>query len=130
MNNKIKHLEFIENVINRMAKNSFMLKGWAVTLVVGVIAVVAKREVLLWLISLFPIIVFWGLDSYYLTLERGYRDLYDKIRLEKEENIDFSMKVKINVDSAMKAMFSISTAPFYGVLIIGVIILGIVLKIA
>lgn len=28
MEAKIKHLEFIENVIERMARNSFMLKGW------------------------------------------------------------------------------------------------------
>ena len=35
MENKIKHLEIIQGVINRMAGNSFALKGWAVTLVAG-----------------------------------------------------------------------------------------------
>lgn len=34
--NKIKHLEMIEAVIERMAKNSFQLKGWAMTLVAAV----------------------------------------------------------------------------------------------
>ena len=40
MENKIKHLEMIECIIERMAKNSFQLKGWAVTLVsiVGALA--------------------------------------------------------------------------------------------
>ncbi len=32
MEQKIKHLEFIQAAINRMAGNSFLLKGWTVTL--------------------------------------------------------------------------------------------------
>lgn len=128
MNNKIKHLEFIENVINRMAKNSFMLKGWAVTIVVGVIAIVAKQAVLLWLITLLPIFVFWGLDAYYLALEREYRKLYDKVRETKEEDIDFAMKVKVDFKSTLKAFLSVSTAPFYGALIVGTIIIGIIVN--
>ena len=39
---KIKHLEMIEAVIERMAKNSFQLKGWAMTLVAAIIALSAK----------------------------------------------------------------------------------------
>ena len=35
---KLKHLEFIQGIITRMANNSFMLKGWAVTLVAGIFA--------------------------------------------------------------------------------------------
>lgn len=31
----LKYLEFIEAAIARMAANSFLLKGWAVTLIVG-----------------------------------------------------------------------------------------------
>ena len=29
--NKRKHLEFIQSVINRMAENSFLVQGWCVT---------------------------------------------------------------------------------------------------
>ena len=36
--NKIQHLQMILGIINRMASNSFALKGWTVTLVVGVYA--------------------------------------------------------------------------------------------
>lgn len=32
MENKQKHLEFIQSIINRMAGHSFLLKGWGVTL--------------------------------------------------------------------------------------------------
>jgi len=43
MENKIKHLEMIQGVINRMASNSFALKGWAVTLVSGIFCVGWQR---------------------------------------------------------------------------------------
>ena len=42
MEDKRKHLELVQGVINRMAGNSFMLKGWAVTLVAGIFALAGK----------------------------------------------------------------------------------------
>ena len=39
-----------------------------------------------------PVIVFWGLDAYYLLQERLYRSLYDRVRKTEEENIDFALK--------------------------------------
>ena len=42
MDKKLKHLEMVQGVINRMASNSFMLKGWAVTLVAGIFALAGK----------------------------------------------------------------------------------------
>ena len=93
MENKHKHLEFIQGIIERMARNSFALKGWAVTLVAGIFALASKdSEKLYFLIAYVPIIIFWGLDSFYLMKERLFRSLYDRIRLMDEESIDFSMK--------------------------------------
>ena len=64
MENKRKHLELIQNVISRMAKNSFMLKGWAVTLVAGIFALSGKdTNKLYFLVAYIPVIVFWGLDA-------------------------------------------------------------------
>lgn len=92
MENKIKFLEMIQNLIMRMATNSFMLKGWAVTLVAGTFALSNKESNnLFFLISYIPIILFWLLDSYYLQLERKYRSLYNNT-LEKSDNeIDFKI---------------------------------------
>lgn len=42
MENRIKHLELIQVIITRMAGNSFMLKGWAVTLVSGIFVLASK----------------------------------------------------------------------------------------
>ena len=57
--NKIKHLEMIQAVINRMASNSFMLKGWALTLVAGIMALSAKdTDKMYFLVAYIPIIIF------------------------------------------------------------------------
>lgn len=107
-NNKIEHLEMIQGIINRMASNSFMLKGWAVTLVAGIFALASKdTDKLYFLIAYIPIVVFWGLDSYYLLQERLYRALYNKVRLLNEKDIDFSMKAtKEEFNSEKNRFFS------------------------
>lgn len=94
MENKLKHLEMVQSVINRVANNSFMLKGWAVTLVSGIFVLAGKdTDKLYFLVAYIPVIVFWGLDSYYLLQERLYRGLYEKVRLSEESEIDFSLRV-------------------------------------
>lgn len=93
MKNKIKHLEMIQGIINRMASNSFSLKGWAVTLVAGIFVLAGKEtDKLYFLVAYIPVIVFWWLDAYYLLQERLYRALYEKIRNTDEDDIDFSLK--------------------------------------
>lgn len=107
MENKRKHLELIQNIITRMASNSFMLKGWAVTLVAGIFALSSKdADKLYFLVAYIPIIVFWGLDAYYLLQERLYRSLYDKIRSTNEQDIDFSLQASLNEFGSYKSCFS------------------------
>ncbi len=90
--NKIKHLEMVQDVIKRMASNSFILKGWAVTLVAGIMALAEKdTDKMYFLIAYIPIIIFWLLDSYYLLQERLYRKLYKKVCSTAENDIDFSL---------------------------------------
>ena len=92
MGNKNQHLELIQGVINRMANNSFALKGWAVTLVAGLFVLASKEaNYIFFLIAYIPILFFWGLDSYYLLQERLYRALYDKVRCQDEDKIDFDL---------------------------------------
>ena len=94
MDAKIQHLQMIQSVISRMAGNSFLLKGWAVTLIAGIFALLSNDiEELYFLIAYIPILIFWGLDSYYLCQERRYRKLYDLVRLKEDTHIDFSMNI-------------------------------------
>lgn len=76
---KRKHLDLLQGAITRMASNSFLLKGWSVTLATAIVGLSLKQETpRLALLALLPILAFWGLDAYYLGFERRFRDLYSK----------------------------------------------------
>jgi len=77
----IKHLEMLQGVINRMAANSFVVKGWSVTLAAA-LAALGAQSANQWFVAfgLIPVIAFWGLDAYYLEKERSFRKLYDAVR--------------------------------------------------
>lgn len=117
MDNKIKHLEMIQAVVNRMAGNSFLIKGWAVTLVSAIFALAAsgsKFEFIL--ICYFALPVFWMLDSYYLHQERSYRGLFESVRT-KDTDTDFSMDASIfdsQNNSWVSSAFSKTMLTFYG----------------
>ncbi|MCF7741409.1 MAG: hypothetical protein K9N00_06395 [Candidatus Marinimicrobia bacterium] len=96
MENKRKHLELIQGVINRMARCSFLIKGWCITIVTALIVLSTKENDFNVLrVSIFPIVVFWALDGYFLYQERLYRELYNQVRKLKEEQIDFSMNATV-----------------------------------
>ena len=43
MDRKIKHLEFIQGVINHLASDSFRMKGWCVVLVAALFVLLARE---------------------------------------------------------------------------------------
>ena len=93
MDNKLKHLELIQGVINRMASNSFKLKGWAVTLASGIFALASKEsDKMYFLITYVPVIVFWFLDAYY-------------VRKKDKNDIDFSLNVSNYANNPVKNTF-------------------------
>jgi uncharacterized membrane protein len=92
MENKRAHLEMIQAVINRMSDNSFLLKGWSVVLVSALFALAAgDSQVLFVYLAYFPAVAFWILDGYFLSQERLFRKLYDRVRAIAESEVDFSM---------------------------------------
>jgi len=94
MEAKLKHLEFIQAAIARMATNSFLFKGWAITIAAALSAFAAvdtKRALLA--IALISTVMFWGLDGYYLWLERGFVKLHTQVAAKDEADIDFSMAI-------------------------------------
>ena len=71
MESKLKHLEFIQGVVNRLASDSFRLKGWAVVLVAAIfVLLVREGRIELASIGIVPVLLFWGLDGYFLWQER------------------------------------------------------------
>ncbi len=121
MNSNVKHLEFIQAVINRLATDSFRMKGWAVILVSAILVLmVGENRTDLAALGFVPVLFLWGLDGYFLRQERLFRDLYDHVRLLKDDCVDFSMDTSSFRQSWLCATFSITLCPFYGALAISV----------
>ena len=127
MDNKLKHLEMIQRVVNRLASNSFRIKGWTVVLVAALVAVLAREGKIEYAhIALFPVLLFWGLDGYFLWQERRFRSLYDNVRSKGESDIDYSMDIRPLPKTARNtwfgATFSITLIVFYAALVISVVL--------
>ncbi|OOF61551.1 hypothetical protein [Rodentibacter sp. Ppn85] len=124
--NKIAYLEMIQGVINRTGTNSFMIKGWAVTLVSALFALSVENYKFLF-IALIPILLFWYLDAFFLRQERLFRKLYDDVISKNNSDITFSMNTEgYCVDSQLKIAFSKTLVCFYGLLLFVVIMFLIV----
>ena len=113
---KLKHLELIQNVINRLANSSIFLKGWTVIFVAAVLGFATKdsKPMYVWLAAI-STLSFWILDGYYLNQERLFRRLYNVVRETDEDEIDFSMdtvRFKKGGDW-FKAVFSKTLIFFY-----------------
>jgi hypothetical protein len=126
MEKKIKHLELTQGVINRMANNSFLLKGWSVTLSSALFALAAKDSNPFFVyIAYFPCLTFWSLDGYFLRQERLFRKQYQAIAIKEDSAIDFSMNTNsymADVNSWFSTCFSETLRIFHGT-IFGVIFL-------
>ncbi|RMW23526.1 hypothetical protein ALO95_200241 [Pseudomonas syringae pv. antirrhini] len=123
MDRKLKHLEFVQSVINRLSTNSFLLKGWSVLLISGLFALAAAQDNKGFAIyALAPAIALWGLDGYFLALERNYRKLYDKIRLLNPDQVDFAMMPLVTSGNSdfFQACFSKTILVFHGAVIISI----------
>lgn len=126
----LKEIEIIQDTIKRMAFNSFMVKGWAITLVV--VALLLKGTDYQVCIAFIPLLVFWFLDAYFLQQERLYRKLYEWVtnnRLQTDEYL-FDMnayRFKDEVQSRFRIMFSITLGWFYGSIAILIVIYAIFL---
>src|SRR6266545_1540679 len=124
---QVKHLEFVQAVIARLANDSFLMKGWALT-VAGIILGFAADN-LSWRMAaaaFLPVAAFWGLDAYFLRQERLFRRLYDAVRRSDPRVEPFCMDTQDHageVGSWRATVVSRTLLPFYGV----VLLLGVVL---
>jgi hypothetical protein len=119
----LKEIELIQDIIKRMAHNSFLIKGWTITLVVASLLLKGPRYQA-W-VAFIPLLMFWFLDAYFVWQERMYRELYSWVvsnRLKTTEHLfDLDAKrLEKNVQSKYRIMLSITFGWFYGV--IGILI--------
>ncbi|HDR2720995.1 TPA: hypothetical protein QCJ39_001163 [Enterobacter asburiae] len=78
---KVASLASLQSIIARMASNSQLMKTWAITIVTGFIAIKSTFGGLGSISYMVPFLLclsFSYLDSYYLSQERIFRDVYNK----------------------------------------------------
>jgi hypothetical protein len=103
-----------------MAGNSFLLKGWSVSLVAGLCALSkAQADRSFAWIALGVVIVVALLDAYYLALERAYRALYNDAVAGRAT--DWSLAVVLTPGGVLSALCSVAIVPLYGALVVGAI---------
>ncbi|MSU00126.1 hypothetical protein [Tissierella pigra] len=137
-----KEIDLIQDCIKRMENNSFMLKGWLVSLYVVVLGLLPEKFNI-WLICSVLItmtISFWYLDGFFLRTEKIYRNIYEWCLIERQRgnkellyNLNLSsFKGKIeDVGGIVNIMMSRTLKTFYLIplsMITIVVILNILVK--
>ena len=100
MEPKIRHLEMIQTAMNRASDNSLRIKGFAMLLLAGALALLLRDGVSAVVISLHLAVFLWlvivilgALDIYFIQQSDLYKILYNKVRARSEDDIDFDMQV-------------------------------------
>lgn len=123
-----KEVDLIQSCINRMSQHSFYLKGWAITLIGGLIALKPENIVVTGILMMGIVIAFWYLNAKYLRYEKQYRRLYEWVIEERPKgNIEHLYRLDITdfkdeVEKTRELMFKNTLRAFYLPLSIVVII--------
>jgi hypothetical protein len=130
----VRHLEITQGVVNRLASNSFSIKGWSMAILAAAILFIARSNNIyseyLILTFLIPIVGFWLLDGYFLWQERLFRGVYDDVR--QQENTDFKMNIPAQLNKVnnkwFNGIFSPTLEIFYSVEIVFIVAVFLILK--
>lgn len=125
---RLEHLKIVQSIITRMAQNSFLLKGWSVTLATGLLAAALTDKGVYAILALLPALAFWGLDGYYLMQERFFRDVYDAVARHPEPTqLGYSVRVHLpKRHRTLRALLWIKACLSPAVLGLHIVVLGVV----
>ena len=112
-----KEIDLLQSCIDRMAKNSFMIKGWFVSIYAVILALLPEKvDVMLLCVVLIVVnILFWYLDGVYLRDEKIYRRIYQwVVEARKQNDRELMYQLELNLyknklgtmDSVGKIMLS------------------------
>lgn len=82
-----KELDLIQDIVKRMAQNSFQVKAWLIGILSALVVLESKSifaqagadhtfSIEMNLFLLLPILCFWYLDAFFLSTEKLYRERY------------------------------------------------------
>ena len=86
-----KEIDLIQACINRMAQNSFIVKGWTITLITVILALLPEKiDIrLLCAIVIVATVCFWYLDAFFLRTERLYRWKYEWVIANRPKSEEY-----------------------------------------
>jgi hypothetical protein len=125
------HINMMQAVVSRMAKNSENCKVWCLTLLAGILGFSAQLQKphLAWSFII-PLISFMVLDGYYLSMERelialqkSFLEKYANNQLKKEDLFKIEMNSRrgtLGILSGIQCLTSPSIYIFYIMLAIAV----------
>ena len=125
----VEHLKMTQAIINRLANNCVLVKGWSMTIILAAMVLITKHEIqnpyFVPALLIFPV---WVLDGYFLWQERLFRQVYGEIRVQPDTDFDMNPTKHKNKPkcSWLSAIFSPTLAIFYIVeiaFIIGVFVI-------
>ncbi|MGN9891774.1 hypothetical protein [Micromonospora sp. L31] len=123
---RLKHLEFIQAVVGRLANSSLLVRGWSLTILAAFLAILATRfQPRLAAAALVPVLAFWLLDSYFLASERKFRRLYEDACRPDSQVPSMSMDLSpyASRETLLSAATSTSVLLFYAPLILLLVVL-------
>jgi hypothetical protein len=121
----LEHLKLIQAVITRLAGNSFLIKGWSVTIVAGLSAIAkAQNEAGVAWIAAGVVVVFAVLDAFYLALERAYRDLYQRVAADSPGIGPWTLKVQVGGREVLRGFNSLAVSLLHGAVFAGALIVA------
>lgn len=112
-----KEADLIQSALDRMFRASFLVKGWAVTISIG-IAWASAGGPRAWLAAP-ALLAFWWLDAFFLHQERLYRALYLWVITRRMSCDDFALDLRAGrfereTGGRLAAFFSPTLLGFYG----------------
>lgn len=125
------YLTMIQSVISRMANNSFLVKGWSITIISAILTLATARGLnhRIYIVAAVVTTAFCFLNCIYLKTERLYRNLHKKVQ---NEGLQELKQVKFfNLDTSackdkntrlIKVVLSNSIWPFYSAILLGILI--------
>ena len=120
-----KEIDLIQACIARMANNSFLLKGWFITIYAVVLALLPEKINIIYIcVAMFILTLsFWYLDGFFMRTEKIYRKIYDWVldnRLKNNKELQYQLNpekyenIISKTESAFSIMFSGILSVFYG----------------
>ncbi len=78
---RIEHLKAIQQVIERLTRSSFAIKAVASTITAATVAAIAVTSTPIVGLGGLSLLSLWGIDAFYLSRERRFRSLFDRVRI-------------------------------------------------